>query len=197
MRRTRCPSTARIRMLASSTRALLGIPLLFAAGATDLLVLLHELVFRRAPRRDHGIEFLSRRPHGVHLGLAALLLGWNIEAEGLAMPSDGKGLSGLQIAREVLAKLAHADLFGFHYCVPCVHNSIFRTCDQGWKGPQRAGTANRARRRGPNRLRNAPLAAVPCAERRGEISTADGRYEHIRAGWCVRRDSRVAAASVR
>src|SRR5215831_13594961 len=107
MSRTRYPSTARIRMLASSTRFLPGIPLSFAADATDLLVLLHQIVFRGAPGRDHGIEFLGRRPHGVHLGLAVLLPGRNIEAKGLAMAGDGQWLSGLQVTCQVLAKLTH------------------------------------------------------------------------------------------
>src|SRR3954451_8476949 len=102
MSRTRCPSTARIRMFASSTRALLGIPLSFAADATDLLVLPHQIVLRGAPGRDHGIEFLGRRAHGVYLGLAALLLSRNIEAKGLAMPGDGKRLSRFKVACKVL-----------------------------------------------------------------------------------------------
>jgi len=69
--RTRFPSIARMRMLASNTSALAGFPLLLAAGATDLLVLLHEFVFRRAPGCNHGVEFLRGCPHGVNLGLAA------------------------------------------------------------------------------------------------------------------------------
>src|SRR6476469_6686202 len=123
MWRTRCPRTARIRMLASSTSALPGIPLLLAAGATDLLVLLDEFVLGCTPRCDHGVEFLCGCSHGIDFSLAALLLRRDKEAEGLAVSSDGERFSGLQVTCEVLAELSHADLFGLHSCVLCVHNN--------------------------------------------------------------------------
>ena len=49
IRRTRMPNTARIRMLASSTSALFGIPLLVAGGLSNLLIFAHEFVFGGAP----------------------------------------------------------------------------------------------------------------------------------------------------
>jgi hypothetical protein len=48
--RVRVPRTARTRILASTTRALSGIPLLLAGSLVDPLVLLHQLVFAGAPR---------------------------------------------------------------------------------------------------------------------------------------------------
>ncbi len=96
----------------SGTIDFVGIPLLPAAGATDLLVLPHEPVFRRAPGCNHGVEFLGRCPQDVNLRLGDLLPGRNIAAEGLAMTSDGKRLSSLKIARRVLAELVvAAELF--------------------------------------------------------------------------------------
>ncbi len=61
--RTRFPSTARTRMLASTISALLGIPLLFAASSADALVLLHQLLFAGAPGCDHFVEVFCRCAH--------------------------------------------------------------------------------------------------------------------------------------
>src|SRR4051794_12400014 len=130
MARTRRPSTARIRMLASRTNDLLSIPLLLAAHSTDLLVFFNELILGGAPCRDHGIEFLGGGPHGFDLCLAASLLRGNVEAEGFAMTGDRERAPALQVSREVLTELAHADLFCLHGCVPCVHNTMIGVAAQ-------------------------------------------------------------------
>lgn len=66
-----------------------GIPLFLAACATDLIVFLHELILGNAPLRDHGVEVLGRRAHGLHVRPMTPPLGGNEEAEGPAVTGDG------------------------------------------------------------------------------------------------------------
>src|SRR3954452_10094845 len=125
MSRTRLPRTARIKMLASRTSALFGIPLLVAARSTNFFVLLHQFVFRDAPRRDHRIQFFRCGAHCFHLGFTAPLLRRDKEAERFSMTRDGQRAPALQITREVLAKLTDANLLGFHTAYP-VYTITFR-----------------------------------------------------------------------
>src|SRR5579871_805800 len=112
--RTRFPRTARTRILASMTSALLGIALLLAGRLADSLVLLHQLVFARAPGRDHFVQVFRSGPHGLQFCLPVSLLCRYIEPYGLAMTHDCQGRTGFEIAREVFAEFAHPNLNRFH-----------------------------------------------------------------------------------
>src|ERR1035437_3437279 len=101
-------------MLASTTRALFGIPLLLAGGPADLLVLVHQLIFGRAPGRDHFIQFSGHGMHGFDFRLTITFLCRNVESEGLAVTCDSQGRTRLQVTRKVLAKFMHTDLDSFH-----------------------------------------------------------------------------------
>src|ERR1017187_3927955 len=105
--RTRFPSTARTRILASTTRALSGIPLLLAASLADLLILLHQLVFTGAPGRDHFVKILRGGTHRFELGLPASFLCGDVVAERLSVPHDRQRSARFQVARESLAEFAH------------------------------------------------------------------------------------------
>src|SRR3954466_335993 len=76
--RTRLPRTARTRILASMTSALPGIALLLARCPADTLVLLHQLLFTRAPGGDHLIQILRCCAHGLQFGFPAALLRGNV-----------------------------------------------------------------------------------------------------------------------
>src|SRR5579884_1093392 len=112
--RIRLPRTARIRMFASRTTALFGIPLLLAAGSADFFVLLHKVVFRYTPRRDHRVEFLGHGAHCFYFGFPAPLVRGNEEAQCFAMTSDGQRTPALQITCELLTEFPHANLLGVH-----------------------------------------------------------------------------------
>src|ERR1017187_10222438 len=86
--RTRFPRTARMRILASTTRALLGIPLLLAGSLADTLILLHQLVLAGAPGCDHFIQVLRGGAHRFEFGFAASLLRGDVIAECLPVPHD-------------------------------------------------------------------------------------------------------------
>src|ERR1700693_2764716 len=112
--RTRFPKAARMRILASTTSALPGIPLLLAGSSADLLVLLHQLFLAGAPGRDHFVQVFRGSAHGFQLGLPASLLCRDIKAECLAVPHDRQWRSGFEVAREIFAEFAHANFNGFH-----------------------------------------------------------------------------------
>src|SRR5271157_3218027 len=78
--RTRFPRTARTRILASTTKALLGIPLLLAGRPMDLLVLVHQFLFRGAPRPDHFVQILRGGAHCLQFCFPAAFLCGNVEA---------------------------------------------------------------------------------------------------------------------
>src|SRR5271165_6109708 len=128
---TRVPSTARIKILASSTSALLAIPLLLAGDPPDRFVLVHEFVFGGTPGRDHRVKVLSGGTHRLNFGLPASLLSGNEEAQRLPMARYRQRATALQVAREILSKLADADLFGFHivyslYTIATVESGLWR-----------------------------------------------------------------------
>src|ERR1035438_4741690 len=112
--RTRFPRTARTRILASTTRALPGIPLLLAGSLPDSLILLHQLVFTGAPGRDHVVKVFRCRAHGFALGLPASLLCRNIIADRLSVPHDSQRSARFHVAREFLAEFPYPDLNRFH-----------------------------------------------------------------------------------
>src|ERR1035441_585865 len=112
--RTRFPRTARMRILASTTRALPGIPLLLAGSLPDSLILLHQLVFTGAPGRDHVVKVFRCRAHGFDLGLPASLLCRNIIADRLSVPHDSQRSARFHVAREFLAEFPYPDLNRFH-----------------------------------------------------------------------------------
>src|SRR6266446_1724347 len=116
--RTRFPSTARTRILASTTRALFGIPLLHAGGLADPLILLHQLVFAGAPRRDHFVKVFRGGTHRFEFGPPASLLCGDIVAERLSVAHDRQRCARFQIARELLAEFTHPDLNRFHFVYP-------------------------------------------------------------------------------
>src|SRR3989442_10703465 len=124
--RARFPSTGRTRMLASRTSALPGIPLLLASHPADFLVLVHQLVFARTPGGNHLVQLFGRGAHGIEFGFSATLLRRDVETERFTVSGDRERSTRFEIVRELFAELAHADLYGFHYCVPTVHNSILR-----------------------------------------------------------------------
>src|SRR5579883_516513 len=104
---------------------LLRVPLLLAAGAPDLLVLPHELIFGRTPSRNHSVEFLRGRPHGLDFRFAVSLLRGNKEAERLSVASCER-FSAFEVAGQVLTELSNADLFGFHIAYSVYTIDIFR-----------------------------------------------------------------------
>jgi len=84
MRLTRHPSTAPIKMLASSTSALFAIPL------------------------------LAGRPQGRYFSLPVSFLRRNEKTERLAMTRERQGLTPVEVTRHIFTELAHPDLFSFH-----------------------------------------------------------------------------------
>src|SRR5215471_7446988 len=110
-------------MLASSTRALRCMPttscpassLGWCAGSP---LLPHELIFGRTPGRNHRVEILRCGAHGFDFRFTVPLLRGNKEAERLSMASDCERFSAFEVAGQVLAELAYADLFRFHIAYP-------------------------------------------------------------------------------
>src|ERR1017187_6921093 len=107
--RTRFPRTARMRILASTTRALLGIPLLIAGSLTDPLIFLHQLVFTGPPGRDHFVQVFRGGAHRLEFGRPASLLCGDVVAKRLSAPHDRQRSARFQIVREFLAEFAHAN----------------------------------------------------------------------------------------
>src|ERR1700690_2227445 len=110
--RTRFPKTARTRILASTTSALPGIPLLLAGSPTDLLVLLYQLLFAGSPGRDHFVQIFGGGSHSFHFGLPASLLRRDIKPECFAVPHDRQRRTGFEVTRKIFAEFAHADFNG-------------------------------------------------------------------------------------
>lgn len=81
-----------------------------AAGLPDLLGFFHELILRRAPRGDHGVQIFCGSAHGFDFCFAATLLSRNVEAKRLAMTSDRERVPAFEVTRQVLAELTHANL---------------------------------------------------------------------------------------
>src|SRR5664280_3718272 len=119
--RTRLPRTARTRILASTTNALLGIPLLLADRPVDLPILVHQLVFRSAPGRDHFVQVLRGGAHRIELRLPATFLCGNVEAECLAVSRNRQRLVRFEVAREILAEFTDAILTLSILCTHCTH----------------------------------------------------------------------------
>src|SRR5882724_345948 len=112
------PRTALTRILASTTRALLGIPLLLAGSLSDPPILLHQLVFAGAPGRYHFVQVLRGGAHSCEFGLPALLLGGDIVAERLSVPHDRQRSARFQVACELLAEFTYPYLDRFHIAYP-------------------------------------------------------------------------------
>src|SRR5882672_4123153 len=83
---TRDPSTARIRIFASSTNTS---GLLHPAIATQFLEVLHQLVFGRPCGGDQFLHLFSSNTKRLQIGLARLGPGRDKNADGRAMPRDG------------------------------------------------------------------------------------------------------------
>src|SRR5258708_6313459 len=138
--RARFPRTARIRIFASTTRALLGIPLFLAGGPTDLLVLVHQLIFTGTPCRDHFVEVLRGGAHCGEFCFAAAFLCGNVETKRLSVPHNRQRSAGFEVACEVLAELADTDLNSSHivYSLYTILPAAIIGGRRGWRGcPER------------------------------------------------------------
>src|ERR1017187_9453460 len=115
---TRVPSTARIRIFASSTSTL---ALLHPAFATQPLEVHHEFLLGCSRRGDQFLHPFTGNAKKPQIGLARLGLGRDVDANGRTMPRDGNRGRRLQIAGEVLPKLANPNFGALHSCVLTVY----------------------------------------------------------------------------
>src|ERR1022692_3306276 len=112
---TRVPSTARIRMFASSTSIL---ALLHAVFAAQPLEVVHEFFLGRSRCGDQLLHLFAGNPKGLDISLARLGPGRQVDADGRAMPRDGDRRLRFQIAGQVLPKLPNSDPGRLHWVSP-------------------------------------------------------------------------------
>ena len=118
-----------------------GIPLLLARRPADLLVLVHQLVFRGAPRRDHFVQILRGGAHCLQFCLPAAFLRRDVEAERLAVPRNRQGLIGFEIPARFSRNSRMPILTVSILCTHCTHSTTsFPPGDQ----PFPAGAAGRS-----------------------------------------------------